>query len=662
MSEEININEENRSKKLYKFRGKLSVKIMAGILLVIMCFTALASAFGVYFLANDGAYTSRYKPDFYESTLCRILVGQHYYNGLLTGIYDKQELAENINDPGSAIHPDNTNIMFVAEYYLPGTSDRNFPPYYSVQNFDRETVSGHYSYQASVHSDIAGSESYDTAKIDIYIRSPIIDTDDGFFETNEIYNFLINNVAPITITLIASILCAIALFIFLLCSAGRRSGQEDISLNWFDRIPLDALAAVFGLGIFLLLGVTVYNNNYYWSHPLEQFFAPIVLLVAAGVLVLSFSMSLAGRIKAGRFLENTILYRWIWTFVKKVFKWIIRLFAKAIILVPMIWRVILIFCVLGIVNIIFMSYAAYGEGVALLLLAFIDLAALVGIGWICHQMILLKNAGAELARGNLNHKTDTSGLIWELKEHGENLNSISEGMSRAVDERMKSEQFKTELITNVSHDIKTPLTSIINYVDLLKKGEGDSEKSAEYLEVLERQSARLKKLTEDLVEASKATSGVLKVEKSVNDICELLRQALGEYKDRLAQRDVNVIVLEAEKEINITCDGRLMWRVFDNLLGNICKYSQPGTRAYVDIDRDGERAWVIFKNTSHDVLNITADELMERFVRGDKSRTSEGSGLGLSIARSLIELQGGTFSIYLDGDLFKVIISLPFEN
>ena len=662
MSEEININEENRSKKLYKFRGKLSVKIMAGILLVIMCFTALASAFGVYFLANDGAYTSRYKPNFHESTLCRILVDHHYTHGLLTGIYDKQGLAENINDPGSTIHPDNTNIMFVAEYYLPGTRDRNYPPYYSVQNCDRETVSGHFSYVTSIPSDIAGRDSYDTVEIDIYIRNPLIDTDDGFFKANEIYNFIINNAALITITLIASILCAIVMFIFLLCSAGRKSGQEDISLNWFDRIPLDVLAAVFGIGIFLLLGVTVYNNNYHWVHPLARFVWLIAFLVGSGILVLSFSMSLAGRIKAGGFLKNTILYMWVWKLIKKTIEWVILLFRKAIVLVPMIWRVMLIFCILGLVNLILFDQVFYGNFEMAMFLVLIDLAFLAAIGWVCHQMILLKNAGAELAKGNLNHKTDTSGLIWELKEHGENLNSISEGMSRAVDERMKSEQFKTELITNVSHDIKTPLTSIINYVDLLKKGEGDSEKSAEYLEVLERQSARLKKLTEDLVEASKATSGVLKVEKSVNDICELLRQALGEYKDRLAQRDVNVIVREAEKEVNITCDGRLMWRVFDNLLGNICKYSQPGTRAYVDIDRDGERAWVIFKNTSHDVLNITADELMERFVRGDKSRTSEGSGLGLSIARSLIELQGGTFSIYLDGDLFKVIISLPFEN
>ena len=662
MNEEITINEEIRTKKPYRFRGNLAVKIIAGILLVIMCFTAIASALGVYFLAEDSAYTSRYKPNFYESELCIWLVNHHAYNNLAPEILNPQDFEARLNDPQSAFHSDNTNIMFVAEFYFQGAKERNYPPYYTIQNCDGETVSGYYYCETSIPSPITGTDSWDTVGLNIYLRNPLLEADDGFFEANEIYNLLVSNVTLVTISLIVSILCAVALFIFLLCSAGRRSGQQDISLNWFDRIPLDVLAAVFGLGIFLLLGVTVYNNNYYWVHPLARFVWPIAFLVGSCVLVLSFSMSLAGRIKAGRFLENTILYTLVWKLIKKTIKRVIWLFGKAIVLVPMIWRVILVFCVLGIVNIIFMNYAVYGEGVALLLLAFIDLAALVAIGWICYQMILLKNAGAELAKGNLNHKIDTSGLIWELKEHGENLNSISEGMSRAVDERMKSEQFKTELITNVSHDIKTPLTSIINYVDLLKKGGEDNEKVPEYLEVLDRQSARLKKLTEDLVEASKATSGVLKVNKSVNDICELLRQALGEYKDRLAQHDVNVIVREAESEVNITCDGRLMWRVFDNLLSNICKYSQSGTRAYVDIDRDGERAWIIFKNTSRDVLNITADELMERFVRGDRSRTTEGSGLGLSIARSLIELQGGTFSIYLDGDLFKVIISLPFEN
>ena len=662
MSEEININEEIRTKKPYRFRGNLAVKIMAGILLVIMCFTALVSAFGVFILGEDGAYKNRYEPNFYESALCGWAVDSHVYYDLAPELHNPKDFEASLKDPQSAFHPDNTNIMFVAEYFFQGTKERNYPPYYTIQNYDVETVSGYYYMETSVPSAIAGTDSWDTVGLKVYLRNPLINTVEGFLPVSRIYDFLTSNVTLITITLIASTLCAVALFIFLLCSAGRKSGLEGVYLNWFDRIPLDVLAAVFGLAIFLLLEVTMYSNFYYLSYPYVYYVEPIVLLLASGILLLSFSMSLAGRIKAGRFLENTILNMWVWESVKKAAKWVILLFCKAIALLPLIWRVVLIFIVLGIVNIIFMSYIAYGNAGLLILLAFIDFAFLVGIGWICYQMKLLKDAGAELAKGNLSYKTDTTGLIWELKEHGENLNSISEGMSRAVDERMKSEQFKTELITNVSHDIKTPLTSIINYVDLLKKGEGDSEKSTEYLEVLDRQSARLKKLTEDLVEASKATSGVLKVDKSVNDICELLRQALGEYKDRLAQRDVNVIVREAEKEVNITCDGRLMWRVFDNLLGNICKYSQPGTRAYVDIDRDGERAWVIFKNTSQDVLNITADELMERFVRGDKSRTSEGSGLGLSIARSLIELQGGTFSIYLDGDLFKVIISLPFEN
>ena len=231
-------------------------------------------------------------------------------------------------------------------------------------------------------------------------------------------------------------------------------------------------------------------------------------------------------------------------------------------------------------------------------------------------------------------------------------------MAAAIDKQLKSERLKTELITNVSHDIKTPLTSIINYVDLLQH-EHTPEQEEEYLAVLKRQAFKLKKLTEDLVEASKATTGNLPVNAVRCSMNELLSQVEGEYGDKLSAADLTLVSVMPEKELFCCVDGALMWRVIDNLLSNICKYAQNGTRVYLTLEKTGGDAVVTFKNTSRAALNIPAEELMERFVRGDSSRSTEGNGLGLSIAQSLTELQGGKMSLAIDGDLFKAILRFP---
>jgi signal transduction histidine kinase len=225
-----------------------------------------------------------------------------------------------------------------------------------------------------------------------------------------------------------------------------------------------------------------------------------------------------------------------------------------------------------------------------------------------------------------------------------------------VNEKMRSERFKTELITNVSHDIKTPLTSIINYVDLIKKEEIGNETARQYIEVLDRQSGRLKKLVEDLVEASKASSGSLSVELVPCDVTVLLTQTLGEFEDKLNKRGLTPVVNTPEQPLRILADGRHLWRIFDNLMGNICKYALYGTRVYIDVKNEQGRAVITFRNISENQLNVSADELMERFVRGDKSRNTEGSGLGLSIAKSLAELQGGVMELNVDGDLVKASV------
>lgn len=276
------------------------------------------------------------------------------------------------------------------------------------------------------------------------------------------------------------------------------------------------------------------------------------------------------------------------------------------------------------------------------------------VAYICKRLL---RAGRAMAEGQEDYRVDTSGMFGGFREHGENLNSLGQGVSRAVVERMKSEHLKTELITNVSHDLKTPLTSIINYAELICGEKTENGRIEEYAEVLFRQSGRLKKLLEDLIEASKATTGSLEVNLEPCEVGVLLTQAVGEYQQRMEEKELELIVRQPEEPVNIMADGRHLWRVFDNLLNNICKYSRECSRVFLSIEVREGRAFVVFRNMSKYILDIPPEELEERFVRGDRSRNMEGSGLGLSIAKSLTQLQGGGMEIVTDGDLFKVILN-----
>ncbi|MPM99571.1 Adaptive-response sensory-kinase SasA [bioreactor metagenome] len=273
------------------------------------------------------------------------------------------------------------------------------------------------------------------------------------------------------------------------------------------------------------------------------------------------------------------------------------------------------------------------------------------------QFGTIQRVSQRLAAGDLEAKMEIKHMLPIFRRHAEAINSIGAGMTTTVEARLKSERFKTELITNVSHDLKTPLTSIINYVDLLGKERLENEKAKQYIQVLSRQAQRLKKLTEDLIEASKASTGNIAVERVRTDVAELLNQCSAEYVERMQAAGLTMLC-DAEKGLFAMADGRLLWRVFDNLLGNACKYAQSGTRVYLTAREQEGRAHIEIKNISREVLNISPEELMERFVRGDSSRPADGSGLGLSIAQSLAQLNGGSLTLYVDGDLFKAIVEL----
>lgn len=306
-------------------------------------------------------------------------------------------------------------------------------------------------------------------------------------------------------------------------------------------------------------------------------------------------------------------------------------------------------------------FAFVSDGSAFGLLFFVWLVEKIAFGILIYQFLNqfgeIKKATKEIAAGRLDATINTEKMFLDLREEGDAINSIGRGLDNAIEERLKSERFQTELITNVSHDIKTPLTSIINYVDLLKKEKPEGAKVKEYLEVLDRQSQRLKKLLQDLLDASKASTGNVELHMEKVDVDVLLNQTLGEFEEKLEAKGIDFKVKALSSSPKIMADSRYLWRVFDNLMNNICKYGQDNTRAYVNLEVRDAKVKISFLNTSKEELNITGDELMQRFVRGDSSRNTEGSGLGLSIAKSLTELMKGTMDLSVDGDLFKVVLT-----
>ena len=447
----------------------------------------------------------------------------------------------------------------------------------------------------------------------------------------------------IVIAAVSFILCPV-LFIFLLCAAGHRAGSEGIVPSFVDKIPFDLFTLLMIVAISCLWAILAEMS---YDSILLIMLACLVILVAA-LLILLYIMSFAVRVKLGGVIKGCIIYKvlaWVWRLIRSGCHAIAELVRG----MPLVPKTCVAVAVILLLELISMS-----SGVVWLITNALLAAALIYTA-ICMKKLL--TAGQKLAAGDESCVVDTAKLYGPFREHGENLNTIRNGVSLAVEARMRSEHFRTELITNVSHDIKTPLTSIINYVDLLGKEKPENEKMREYIDVLQRQSARLKKLIDDLLEASKASTGNMTVNAEPCDVGVLLDQTLGEYGEKLNAAGLEPVLTKPEKPVIIMADGRHMWRIFDNLLNNICKYSQRGTRVYLEVcERDG-KAVVTFRNISSRQLNISSDELMERFVRGDSSRNTEGSGLGLNIAQSLAQLQKGTMELTVDGDLFKVTLT-----
>ncbi len=458
-------------------------------------------------------------------------------------------------------------------------------------------------------------------------------------------------------------LCALAAALW---CAGWRAGAEGPAGIWADRVYTEVWLLLAGTAIALLAYVIAKCSDplvswYYYDSlwPGDRLYTLCLMGLAAAITAIFLTAALLMQTTAVRAKTHTLVRS---TLILRALAWALGGIRTALLSLPVTWKAIVLFLAYTAFNFIAFTDVGRYNGGFILLWFLAQGGALALACWWTISFRRLRTGAHAMAEGDLENRVDTHKMPPDLREHGEDLNNISMGLSAAVDEKMKSERFKAELITNVSHDLKTPLTSIINYVNLLRATDQTDPKALEYIDVLDRKSQRLKKLTEDLVEASKASTGVLNVERERIGMEQLIDQALGEWEEKLEARHLSIVKLLPEGETWVYADGRHLWRVIDNLLSNCSKYAMEGTRVYLELTRGKGQAALSVKNVSREAITVPADRLMERFVRGEESRNTEGSGLGLSIARSLTELQGGTFQLTADGDLFKATVTLPLAN
>ncbi len=657
-----------------KLKEKFIVKLLAIVLFAVFLTSALLSTACIVYGFGSGAFLSENERAESRNKISTILLYDAYREIRETlDIYATNKDMENVKFEDFNIALDSENIVYeikasngeliFSNVNVP-TSDIYISETHDIFSFD----------DRGIEQELLGSYT-----VDIYLVENLTMTD-GFYYFTMFFDFVANNAIKLVVIDLLSIIKVVCLCIFIFCSAGHKRGTEGIHISRFDRLPFDVLTAIY-VGITALAGLSVfayfsyvYDVTLYGGMQMISILSILAILIVA-CIVIDFILlavlltTLAVRLKTKTFIKSTLIFivlRLIFKLIKKLVIFGFNILKKChcfnvsvISKIPMVWKTVLAVVVILIAELFAITYW-WENGIILIWI----LNAVLGVGVIFVAVLLkqIQKGTEDIARGNTYKKINTKYMFLDIKNHAENINNINDGIASAVEERMKSERFKTELITNVSHDIKTPLTSIINYVDLLEKEELQNEKAQEYVEVLSRQSTRLKKLIEDLIEASKASTGNINVSLSRFDLGILLTQALGEYEERFKNADLQLVVNTTDEPLFIKADNRHIWRILDNVLNNILKYAQPNTRVYVDINRKNEIAEISFKNVSKDPLNITGAELMERFVRGDSSRNTEGSGLGLSIAKSLAEVQKGTLDIDIDGDFFKLRVALPLAN
>lgn len=546
-----------------------------------------------------------------------------------------RENAKHVNIIHGNIESDSEIIQEIGSQYL----DYFTEPYYSVHS-ETENTSQYVEYFTAYPRDFEIYSSY----IEEFAETSQASVVNKFFERFHSFETYSYFVIP------ASAVLIILILIYLIISIGYKKGEKGISLNDFDKIPLE---------IIIFLAIIIGCIPFIPLESIEEDYNAILSLVMTGFLVIYILSAIVldttiKRIKSKTLLKSTI--------IGKIIIWLAKCLEYIGKKIKVVWNTL-----------------TYSTSANVKVVIYILLFGSISIFNLC---IFYANPGLAI----ILELVMISIIIYKVMKY---INNISNGLENAIQDRMKSERLKAELITNVSHDIKTPLTSIINYVDLLKQENIENEKAKEYIGILDNKSQRLKRLTEDLVEASKVSTGNISLNLEKINIVELIKQAVGEFEDKFQKRGLKTIIDSKENEINIMADSRYMYRIIENLFSNVSKYALENSRVYIDIRKKAQKELTLItdtekekkykkgsspigkvaqcvvvevKNISQDRLNISADELMQRFVRGDKSRTTEGSGLGISIAQNLTELQNGQFNLKLDGDLFKVELTFEIEE
>lgn len=490
---------------------------------------------------------------------------------------------------------------------------------------------------------------------------------DGFYSEDRLYARYGKGAKEIAVYGILAMILFLGSVLWLSVVAGRNDKDNELHLNWFDHwkteigagfvIALWAIPVMFvfmgGGGLFGY--VTSRGQEMVQATSTTSYLTNSVPYIVLGCLIMAYTccmflvglLSLVRRIKAKEMWKNSV--------IRQAIRFSVLVFRN----LNCIWKTVVLFGLFAIFHwIVLLRYAGLSSG-AVLCMFLVETIAFVYLIFKAIGRNRIKTGIKMISKGEVEYKIPLETLHGDQKEIAEDVNSIGAGLDAALEKSMKSERLKTDLITNVSHDIKTPLTSIINYVELLKQEHFEDPKVQRYIEVLEQKSQRLKNLTEDVVEASKVSSGNISLEFMNLNLTELLQQVSGEFEEKFEKRDLKEVLILPQEEVVIRADGRRTWRVLENIYNNAAKYAMEGTRVYAELSVTEKKAMFNLKNISKQALNISADELTERFIRGDISRSTEGSGLGLSIAKSLTTMQGGTFDLYLDGDLFKVTITFP---
>lgn len=534
------------------------------------------------------------------------------------------------------------NMEYLDSLYTPENSNLRYILFYNGEILEDTTEQDKMDDLLMIYEDDADT-GY-TLKLYLDTTYPV---EDYFSQRANAYNefqYLKKVVLVVTGCMLG--LCLI-LTIMLTVFAGRTKEQKEVVLSWIDRPPLE-LVLLFWTGVAgCVVAMIVYSasNSYYEASYTWIIISGFVAAIGDAMAMTGY-LSLVRRIKSRTFWKNSLCYRII-TGVRRVIRNLMTITR-----VSQRWVFI---C--GIYIVLMLCCCFIHTKVSLWIVV---LSSITGIFFVYRDAVSRQRIleGMEkITQGELDHQIDLREVNMFQMEVAQAINQIGTVTQQAVNQSMKDEHLKADLITNVSHDIKTPLTSIINYVDLLKREEIQDEKVQGYLEILDQKSQRLKQLTEDLVEASKLSSGNVELDMQKMDFNEILIQALGEFEEKFDSKNLQVILKRPEGQVAVMGEGRRIWRILENLFQNIYKYAMPGTRVYAELVKDEEKMVFTLKNISEHSLNIAADELTERFIRGDVSRTTEGSGLGLSIARDLTTLQKGSFHISLDGDLFKVILT-----